>query len=99
MTRSRPLPSIPVKHVPIRKVLSIAPPLEARLRAYIAYYAEQQGLDPKLAPSDADTIVALVESYLDRDADFVKYLRNKAPRRAPATGKLKPPAAEPTPSA
>lgn len=91
MSRSRPLPSIPVKHVPIRKVLSIAPTLEMKLRAYIAYYTEQQGLDPKQAPSDADTIVALVESYLDRDVGFARYLRNQAqPRPSAAKAKSVP---------
>jgi hypothetical protein len=95
MSRSRPLPSIPVKHVPFRKVLSIAPTLEAKLRAYIAYYTDQQGLDPKQAPSDADTIVALVESYLDRDAGFARYLRNQAPRRT-AVAKPKAGPTEPT---
>jgi len=75
-SRSRPLPNIPVKHTPIRKVLSITAPLEARLRAYIAYYAAQQGLDPKLAPSEADTIVAIVENFLDLDRGFNRHLRD-----------------------
>ena len=51
-----------MKHVQIRKVLNIAPPLEAKLRAYIVYYTEQQGLELKQAPSDTDTIVALIPS-------------------------------------
>jgi len=95
MSRSRLLPSIPVKHVPIRKVLSIGPALETKLRAYIAYYTEQQGLDPKQAPSDADTIVALVESYLDRDVGFARHLRNQAPQRT-AVAKPKAAPTEPT---
>ena len=72
----RPLPNIPVKYAPIRKVLSITAPLEARLRAYIAYYAAQQGLDPKQAPSEADTIVAIVENFLDLDRGFRRHLRD-----------------------
>jgi hypothetical protein len=75
------LPAIPVKHVAVRKVLNITPPLEAKLRAYIAYYTEQQGLDPKQAPTEADTIVALIESFLTRDSGFNRYLREKAPLR------------------
>jgi len=75
------LPAIPVKHVAIRKVLNITPPLEAKLRAYIAYYTEQQGLDPRQAPTEADTIVALIESFLTRDSGFNRYLREKAPLR------------------
>ena len=78
---SKLLPAIPVKHVAIRKVLNITPPLEARLRAYIAYYTELQGLDPKQAPSEADTIVALIESFLSRDSGFNRYLRDRAPAR------------------
>jgi hypothetical protein len=74
---SKPLPAIPVKHVAVRKVLNITPPLEAKLRAYIAYYTEQQGLDPRQAPSEADTIVALIESYLSRDSGFNRYLRER----------------------
>jgi hypothetical protein len=74
---SRPLPTIPVKHVPIRKVLNLSPPLEAKLRVYITYYTEQQGLEPTQAPSDADTIVALIQSFLDRDSGFNRYLRSK----------------------
>jgi len=70
-----------VKHAAIRKVLNITPPLEAKLRAYIAYYIEQQGLDPKQAPTEADTIVALIESFLTRDSGFNRYLREKAPSR------------------
>jgi hypothetical protein len=83
---SKLLPAIPVKHVAIRKVLNISPPLEAKLRAYIAYYTEQQGLDPKQAPTEADTIIALIESYLARDSSFSRYLREKAPLR-PELGK------------
>ncbi len=75
-SRSRPLPNIPVKLAPIRKVLSITAALEARMHAYIAYYTAQQGLDPQHAPSDADTIVALVENFLDHDRDFNRYLRS-----------------------
>jgi hypothetical protein len=52
---------------------------EAKLRAYIVYYTEQQGLDPKQAPTEADTIVALIESFLTRDSGFNRYLREKAP--------------------
>ena len=81
MSQSKLLPAIPVKHVATRKVLNITPPLEAKLRAYIAYYIEQQGLDPKQAPTEADTIVALIESYLVRDSGFSRYLREKAPSR------------------
>ena len=78
MSQSKLLPAIPVKHVAIRKVLNITQPLEAKLRAYIAYYTEQQGLDPKQAPTEADTIVALIESFLTRDSGFNRYLREKA---------------------
>ena len=78
---SKQLPRIPVKHVAIRKVLNITPPLEVKLRAYIAYYTEQQGLDPKQAPSEADTIVALIESFLSRDGGFNRYLRERASPR------------------
>ena len=81
MSQSKLLPAIPVKHVAIRKVLNITPPLEAKLRAYIAYYTEQQGLDSRQAPTEADTIVALIESFLARDGDFNRYLREKAPSR------------------
>lgn len=79
---SKSLPAIPVKHVSIRKVLNITKPLDAKLRAYIDYYTEQQGLDPKQAPSEADTIVALLESYLARDQGFMRYLRDKTAPRA-----------------
>lgn len=75
---SKLLPSIPIKHVPIRKVVTITQPLEAKLRAYIVYYTEQQGLDPKKAPTEADTIVALIENYLARDSGFNGYLRAKS---------------------
>jgi hypothetical protein len=85
VSQSKLLPAIPVKHAAIRKVLNITPPLEAKLRAYIAYYTEQQGLDPKHAPTEADTIVALIESFLTRDSGFNRYLREKAPSR-PETG-------------
>ena len=81
MSQTKLLPAIPVKHVAIRKVLNISPPLEAKLRAYIAYYTEQQGLDAKQAPTEADTIVALIESFLTRDSGFNRYLREKAPVR------------------
>ena len=81
MSQSRLLPAIPVKHAAIRKVLNIAPPLEAKLRAYIAYYTEQQGLDPKQAPTEADTIVALIDSFMTRDSGFNRYLREKVPSR------------------
>lgn len=81
MSQSKLLPAIPVKHVAIRKVLNITSPLEAKLRAYIAYYTEQQGLDPKHAPTEADTIIALLESFLARDSGFNRYLREKAPLR------------------
>jgi hypothetical protein len=86
-----------VKHVAIRKVLNITPPLEAKLRAYIAYYIEQQGLDPKQAPTDADTIVALIESYLARDSGFSRYLREKTPLRLDS--RKKPPAVKDTSTA
>jgi hypothetical protein len=82
VSQSKLLPAIPVKHVAIRKVLNITSPLEAKLRAYIAYYTEQQGLDPKHAPTEADTIIALLESFLTRDSGFNRYLREKAPGRA-----------------
>ena len=81
MSQSKLLPAIPVKHVAIRKVLNITPPLEAKLRAYIDYYTEQQGLDPKQGPTEADTIIALIESFLARDSGFNRYLREKAPSR------------------
>jgi hypothetical protein len=86
VSQSKLLPAIPVKHVAIRKVLNITPPLEAKLRAYIAYYTELQGLDPKQAPTEADTIIALIESFLARDSGFNRYLREKTPSR-PETGK------------
>ena len=82
MSQSKLFPTIPVKHVAIRKVLNITPPLEAKLRAYIAYYVEQLGLDPKQAPTEADTIIALIESFLARDSGFSRYLREKAPSRS-----------------
>jgi len=70
------LPNIPVKHAPIRKVLSITAPLEAKLRAYIAYYTAQQGLDPKQAPSESDTIVAILANFLALDREFNRHLRD-----------------------
>ena len=83
---SKSLPAIPVKHTLIRKVLNLTPPLEAKLHAYIAYYTEQQALQPTQAPSDADTIVALLENFLDRDAGFNQHLRSKtAPSRKSRT--------------
>lgn len=96
MSQSKLFPAIPVKHVAIRKVLSITPPLEAKLRAYIAYYTEQQGLDPKQAPTEADTIVALIESFFARDGGFNRYLREKAPTRTES--RKKPTAARDTPA-
>lgn len=78
---SRPLPNIPVKHAPIRKVLIVTAPLEAKLRAYIAYYTAQQGLDPKEAPSESDTIVAIVEDFLGNDREFNRHLRAEAQRK------------------
>ena len=95
---SKPLPAIPVKHVAVRKVLNVTPPLEAKLRAYIAYYTEQQGLDPRQAPTEADTIVALIESYLSRDSGFNRYLRDKGSTGDPGKGPqsaAKPPSAAP----
>ncbi|MBR0347313.1 MAG: hypothetical protein IJI03_18855 [Rudaea sp.] len=74
----RPLPNIPVKHAQIRKVLNVTAPLEAKLRAYIAYYTAQQSLDPRQAPSESDTIVAIVEDFRQRDRVFGRYLRNEA---------------------
>ena len=70
------LPNIPSKRASIGKVLSIAAPLEAKLRAYIAYYTAQQGLGPKQAPSESDTIVAIVENFLDLDRGFNRHLRD-----------------------
>ena len=83
----RPLPNIPVKHAPIRKVLSITAPLEARLRAYIAYYVAQQGLDPKQAPSESDTIVAIVENFLALDRGFNRHLRDAKEQKPVCTDK------------
>jgi len=83
MTRgSRPLPNIPVKHTPIRKVLIVTAPLEAKLRAYIAYYTAKQGLDPKQAPSESDTIVAILKDFLDNDREFNRHLRAEAQRKS-----------------
>lgn len=79
MSRTRALPAIPVKHAVVRKVLAVSAPLEARLRAYIAYYAQQQGLKPEQAPSEADTMLALIENHLLRDAGFNRYLRSAKP--------------------
>lgn len=78
MSRTQVLPAIPVKHAVVRKVLGVSAPLEAKLLAYIAYYAQQQGLQPEQAPSEADTMLALIENYLKRDAGFNRYLRNQA---------------------
>jgi len=78
---SRSMPNIPVKHAPIRKVLIVTAPLEAKLRAYIAYYTAQQGLDPKHAPGESDTIVAIVENFLGNDREFNRHLRNEAQRK------------------
>lgn len=75
---SKALPAIPVKHVPVRKVINFPKPLDAKLRDYIAYYTEIHGLDAKQAPSESDTIVALLEAYLTRDVGFAKHLRSKA---------------------
>jgi len=72
---SRALPTIPVKHTLIRKVLNLTPPLQTKLHAYIAYYTQLQGLAPTQAPTDADTIVALLGDFLDRDAGFNEHLR------------------------
>jgi hypothetical protein len=95
---SKLLPAIPVKLAAIRKVLSITPPLEAKLRAYIAYYTEQQGLDPKHAPTESDTITALIESYLARDSAFNRFLRDKAATARPDSQK-KPTPTKDAPSA
>ncbi|WP_395641454.1 DUF2274 domain-containing protein [Rudaea sp.] len=76
-SRFRPLPNIPVKHVAVRKVINLTPPLESKLHAYIRYYAAQQGLDAKQVPSESDTIVALIESFLDRDVAFNRYMRTQ----------------------
>lgn len=73
---SRALPTIPVKHALIRKVLNLTPPLQSKLHAYIAYYTQAQGLKATQAPTDADTIVALLEDFLDRDAGFNQHLRS-----------------------
>ncbi|MCE7949658.1 MAG: DUF2274 domain-containing protein [Xanthomonadales bacterium PRO7] len=87
MSRSHTLPAIPVKHAIARKVLNLSAPLEARLRAYIAYYSEQQGLQPKQVPSESDTIIALIENFLARDVGFNRYLRNKTTATKSATKK------------
>ncbi len=75
---SKSLPDIPVKHVPVRKVVNFTKSLDVKVRAYIAYYTERHGLDPKQAPSESDTIAALVDSYLSRNRMFGRYLRAKA---------------------
>ena len=75
---SKASPAIPIKHVPVRKIVNFPKPLDAKLRDYIAYYTEIHGLDAKQAPSESDTIVALLEVYLARDKAFVKHLRSKA---------------------
>lgn len=74
-SRARPLPNIPVKHTTVRKVITLTPPTEAKLHAYIAYYTRQQGLDPKQAPSESDTIVAIVEDFLQRNREFARHLQ------------------------
>lgn len=82
MTRgSRPLPNIPIRHSPIRKVLSITAPLETKLRTYIAYYTAQQGLDPKHAPGESDTIVAILNNFLDNDREFNRHVREETKRK------------------
>lgn len=83
----RSLPNIPVKHAAIRKVLNVAAPLEARLRAYIAYYTAQQGLDPKQAPSESDTIVAIVDNFLNLDRGFNRHLRDAKEQKPVCTDK------------
>ena len=88
-SRSRSLPNIPVKHAAVRKVVLFTPPLEAKLHAYIAYYAAQQGLEAKQMPSEADTIVALIENFLDRDVAFNPYLRKDAQAVSTAHGTRK----------
>ena len=85
---SRALPAIPVKHALIRKVLNLTPPLQCKLHAYIAYYTQLQGLAPTQAPTDADTIVALLEDFLDRDADFNQHLRSTTTPSRPPRGEL-----------
>jgi len=75
-SRARLLPNIPVKHTAVRKVITLTSPTEAKLHAYIAYYTQQQRLDPKQAPSESDTIVAIVEEFLQRDREFGRFLRN-----------------------
>jgi hypothetical protein len=90
MSRSKVLPTIPVKHAVVRKVLAISVPLESKLRAYIAYYAQQQGLQPNQVPSESDTIVALIENFLTRDAGFNRYLRSQAASARPAARKSAP---------
>jgi hypothetical protein len=86
--RTRSLPNIPVKHVAIRKVIALTPPLEAKLHAYIEFYAAQQGLTKAQAPSDADTIVALIDSFLERDVEFNRHLRQSVGR--PSARKTSP---------
>jgi hypothetical protein len=79
-SRSRPLPNIPVKHTAVRKVINFTPPVEAKLRAYIAYYTQLQGFDPKQAPGESDTIVAILENFLDNDRGFNRHLRDETQR-------------------
>ena len=79
MSRSKVLPAIPVKHVVVRKVLAVSAPLETKLRAYIAYYAQQRGLRPEQVPSESDTMLALIENHLLRDAGVNRYLRSAKP--------------------
>lgn len=86
-SRSRPLPNIPVKHTTIRKVIQLVPPVERKLHAYIAYYTAQHGLDPKHAPTEHDTIVAILDSFLSADRGFNRYLREAADRKASETDK------------
>lgn len=93
MSQRTRMPNIPVKHTPVRKVVNFTRPLEARLHAYIVYYVAQQGLDPKQAPSEADTIVALVQSFIDHDAGFNRHMRDKATspekkKAAPSTPRI-----------
>ena len=90
MSRSNALPAIPVKHAFVRKVLNLSAPLEVRLRAYIAYYSEQQGLQPKQVPSESDTIIPLIENFLARDIGFNRYLRSQAAFAKPAARKSAP---------
>jgi len=98
MSSRHPLPNIPVKHASVRKIILLTPPLESKLRAYIDYYAAQQGLEAKQMPSEADTIVALIESFLDRDVAFNRYLRSAATAAPMAAGTPKPEDSSKTPT-